>query len=798
MVDKQWDSIREKNLDELKQALRKKETRLVKISYASAFRNWVLCWETLFDEIAQVLTIEDLLDDSPLKEKTHNSQIWSILKKIVIFLVGKIPVIGNAISDLDALIDIARNAHEVYLGKNDLQLLKGKLKLRASRARKRRKLRYILNVSSYEDLSVERQRYIGFLSYLIENNYLTSTALVIGTNLKTQLPMKVDKAISIDYPSKIHQLSDLENNQLSHAKEILEVIGIEHIELVRNAFTELSPNAPSVQQVIQLLIAEAITDRSVDKDEFGRFLKLCSFLFEPFLQKDIEGVYHPLEGKTPVELVECAIKSKLWLCHDANLSYSFIEYFIRDFYRENHAYAFSDTTYQQLFLYLRENYPYQYTDIALLSAYLKRPDEEIVSYCIVAWYHECNTIPQRKQGDLRKLLKSFACGSEYLALLEIVADLSRIDKDTVMSSAYDALQYVKSEKLSAEASLCFLNIISAAFFEIKNPRDSVWEEILDEYFQIFAALKIVTHRDVYYVDYIADVLLLSAGIEPPTFYKNKLDRLAEIITPRYISSRKKRLRLLRLGNVIFSPSKGHRFTKEAFEQSTGYDYEHILAAINYSASLLCRSEYDAAYNILKMERKLGKSLEDNDACQRFGKIIVASFFNNFLIAKANHSKIRKQSREELCKEFKELTKAVATYASDGVIVENNYIAALIWSEENRNYALARRKLKQIIDKSGDEYHKFFSIHNLLVLLCLQQDQEGFRTVFQHLKIPYLLRKYEDYFFEKFHILSCNIERCRSLVEMKQLLLGLAEKYPDLDTEFYRSPILWGVIERWFE
>ncbi len=95
MVDKQWDSIREKNLDELKQALRKKETRLVKISYASAFRNWVLCWETLFDEMAQVLTIEDLLDDSPLKEKTHNSQIWSILKKIVIFLVGKIGLLQN-------------------------------------------------------------------------------------------------------------------------------------------------------------------------------------------------------------------------------------------------------------------------------------------------------------------------------------------------------------------------------------------------------------------------------------------------------------------------------------------------------------------------------------------------------------------------------------------------------------------------------------------------------------------------------------------------------------------------------
>ncbi|KAF5039540.1 hypothetical protein [Oscillibacter sp.] len=781
------DEMRDRFVQSLDQELVHPVNRVIRLSYAPAFRTWIPLLRTQIAGKHQVFSLDNLLNtsDLPIAEK-QQSLGTAIFQKLIMLGLELLPCVGVFISITDTLIGVALTSYHFQLRRNDLQVLKDNLGLRSHQRKKQHRLKQVVFVPNYDELSEREQNYLQFLCYLIQRGYLGTTALVIGCAENVSCPIQTGATKSFPLEEAALLMRFPSDVSVKNIVEILNIIGIQHLPEVQSVLSN-TPNTDLLQSIIDKLLDQAFSDETISRDEFNHFLRICSFLFEPFLQEDIEKNY-PTRNRSAVDLIECALKNRLLLRENAAPEYCFIEYFIREFYQENSECTFPTEVYQTLFSYLENKYPYQYADIALLSAQIGLPPHEIESRCIIAWYHEHETLPARKRRKLQAVLESGEIGRVYTELYDKYRTLNSNFDDRLTELYQGALVQVEESNLSAAAKCCYLNLISAIAFEAGEPID-FFERILALYFAAFQDLKIFSRVNPQYVEYVVDVLLLSTGMEFSGTYKNSLERLSGLIDPQTKMPTIKRLRLFRLGNAVFGTSKGHEFTKIAYQQSGNYPYEHVLSAINYSASLLCKAQFRDARSVLD-------ATKNEDKICRINKNTEISFKNNWLVAQAMDGGMHKK---DVRKEFETLFQGLeGKNFSDSVIVQNNYAAALIWSAPKTCAPTARQILKRIIQAQEDEYHNFFAIHNMLILCCLTADIDNFHRWYLSLRVPYLLRSYDDYFITKFKILSENFHDCGSLQQIETALLPLKERFSELDSNFYRNSVLWGVIERWFE
>lgn len=768
---------------------KKKSNRVVYISYSPAFRIWMQNLQTNLSENYVIFRLEDLLADNFQFEQRPRSITKDIFLKIFQFLGGILPGIGIAFSGVNTVIEIANTTYQYCLTNSEIRILKDKLGLRVHKKKRKRELKRILFIPDFNQLSVTQQNYINLIEYLIQNNYI-STVMLIVCQYQNEI-----KPINNAYVKELYLTVDMLNTFLGEKKknaglvEILNIVGIQYLNDLIKIFSSPSFNGHLVHSLIDLLLEKNLNEGQVNKDEFHRFLKLCSLLFEPFLQEDIEQNYKQ-ENISADKLVEYALKSRLLYKEDYTLSYYFIEYFIRDFYRNVSEYTFSVQTYKNLFNYLKEKYPYQYTDIAILSKYIGLTNFQSVSYGIIAWYHEAQTIPKRKLNQLCNIINSNEVGEMYLKLQHIYCRLDTELDSFTLDLCKDSLTLIDNKELFLEAKCCYLNIIVTILFEINQESNaSIFQHILQIYLDIFQKLKIFSKFNPRYSEYIADALLLSVDTQLPNKYKNSLERIASLLSKNINNLPKaKMLKLCRLGNVIFSSSQGHKYTQKAYNESSNYPYENVLSAINYSASLLSKNNFDIAYNVLNdtLDTFLGLNFNTNTTI---------SYENNFIIAKYYCGRI---SKKEALRQFKKIYNIICEVKfSDSIIVQNNYAAMNIINCSQETLAKAEEILKEII-LNKDNYHRFFAVHNLLVLSCLSQNKEKFLYYKEFFEVPYLLRKYEELFIRKIDLLYQNFNKCNTLYNISNILSILKEQFPEYQSSFHILPVLFGVIERWFE
>lgn len=467
--------------------------------------------------------------------------------------------------------------------------------------------------------------------------------------------------------------------------------------------------------------------------------------------------------------------------------YCFIEYFIRNFYRDHTVYTFPLEVYEALFDYLKGKYPYQYTDIALLSVRVGQSQQQVEDYSIIAWYHEHDSLPQRKKEDLQEILRSSTFGRSYLQLYEIYQNLDQHIYSECITECERILGQVERSVSAPEACCCCLNLVATVAFE-SGAEIPFFLRILDCYFSAFKCFHIFSGDSTKYTEYITDTLLLSAGLELPQRYRDTLERLAWKIDLKGKMPTLKRLRLFRLGNVLFPPDKGHIYTQMAYEESSDYPYEHILAAINYSASLLSKAQFPQARKVLDETAQIS-------TCYHINSNTDFSFENNRIISQLLSGAISKAAAR---KRFQHLFSQLEhTAFSDFIIVQNNYAASIVNSAAKSRCTQAEKILIQIAEHT-DTYHRFFALHNLLILYCLTEQKEQFLSRKKSLQIPYLFRWYDDFFIAKFDLLQEHFDHCQTLSQIQKIVSSLNNRFPELDLAFYQLPILWGVIERWFE
>lgn len=787
MIEGNLDSIKKTFLEEMdKMTSRKSRERVISVNYSQAYRKWMSLLEGQLSRKYKIVPIE-LLTQKEENSKQENSQsTWSkIWKSIILFILGAIPTIGIAFSGIYTVIDIAKNICNYDVKLSEIEALRKRLGMHTHRKKYWSKIRYVVFLPEYSSLSEKLQDYINLIALFINEHYITNTLLVVcnGINEVKQIDSRCSYTLQLDKDMVQEWIeADIDGERIV---ETLDIVGIQYFPEIQRILTSCKLDENLISALIEVMIDQTLGNGVVDRNEFHRFLRMCSLLFEPFFQKDIEENY-PANDISAVQLVEFALTSNLLKRVNHAPVYCFIEYFIRDYYRDYSKYTFTSEKYTSLFLYLKNKYPYQYSDIALLSRCVGVEPWEAESYEIIAWYHDHDAISQRKKDKLRTALVAHKCGSRYLNLFDQYQMLTQSDGNKLTQDCKTMLYVVESGKLSPEAKCCCLNLISSILFELES-KIEIFLRILDDYFYAFTDLKIFSSPSEKNAEYIVDALLLSISCELPLRYRNSIERLAKCIRIGKNIPEKKRIRFLRLGNVLFEPPTGHDYTRMAYEQSVDYPYEHILSAINYSASLLCLAQYAEAQHIL--------STIVFDELQNRNNNTFFSFINNQIIARVMSGNIRRNSAK---KKFERLYKGLkGSSFSDSVIVQNNYAASIVFCESKSNFHIAEKILLSIL-QNDDDYHRFFATHNLIVLYCLSGEKNKLIGLQDSIRVPYLLRRYRSFFEAKFELLFSNFENCHTVQCISDIMKPLQGRFQELNTTFFSLPVLWGVIERWFE
>jgi hypothetical protein len=208
-----------------------------------------------------------------------------------------------------------------------------------------------------------------------------------------------------------------------------------------------------------------------------------------------------------------------------------------------------------------------------------------------------------------------------------------------------------------------------------------------------------------------------------------------------------------------------------------------LLRINYSWVLMALGEHGIAYK--ELSRK-------SDSINLFliNKDTETSFMNNLIISKAlknqkvNITDIKKISLLIGNFDFSNL-EAYGKLSSDDKIVLNNLLVFMMELDD----ATAQGTLRKIISKEKNDYHLFYSMHNLILYDYLNDEHEEATNLISRIIVPKLLIQFEAE-FRKFY------GKIKESIQNKDSILNT---YKERSDSFYNfKGYLLGGIERWFE
>lgn len=774
----------------LHSAQKNRKNRIIQINYASGLQTVVEQECNQLKLSCKVIPFSTLrCSQFNLTEEPPATLFGSYIKKITSFLIAL-----NLYGSFALFIaDLARTTTNFCLKKSELSLLKGKVGIHTRKRKKYQALRNIIIVQDLTELSNDDFEYVSFLASLIREKYISRTLLVIFQNQNNQL-LKIpdDKYVySLDLTAEIiKKYLNIEKEVDDGIIQIINLVGIQYLEVVFKIIDCRRGNEKSVEKLIAILIDKLSDYVPVNKTEINSFLKVCSLLFERFCLIDLDSTSPFQESKYKKLLTQC-IEGKLLhaFIPDAPLEYAFVENFIREYYRENSTIVFAPQVYRRIFDYLKNAYPQNYTDIALLSGLVGLPKYEILSFYIIAYYHDKFTTPLHKKQKVVAFLQSDTFGNRLIQLEHYYRHIIDTPRKTILGQCYELLEEILVQKVTLQAKLCALNFIATLVYELETAEDNRLK-VMDSYRELLTQTHIFSEQKTSHSEYMADAVLFSTCIENNYQSTVLAQRLIELLNNSIgeITSIKS-LRLFRLGNALYPTDilKGLEFTKKAYILSQDLVVEHEFARINYSASLIVCGEYvdaakvlresDFAYSALSFSTEL--SLENNR--------LIAEYFSESLSRK-----------RALYQGFKQLYERIKDKESSDInIVKNNYVSACLVTNYLKKVE-QMEKLCQEIENSGDTYHMFFAAQNRLVLYYLTNNKAKFSEIKKRIIVPSLMRAYENFFEDKASFMYDHFNEFPTMEKLHHALTIWAERYSNRMFRHFTFPVPFGLIERWFE
>lgn len=766
--------MRIENIDQLiEQDILKQ--RVCKIKYSSAYENYLKQKLSLLYKTFNVFQMEDLFLADATPEKNSRLKSWGIglLKN----LLGIIPKYGITFTALFSISDTI-----YFLKTSDLEKLMEKLQLREKPYKKYKKIKNIIIVKNVAYLNAEEIDKIRVIQELIQKKYIINTLLIFCEPMDFASSIYVNQEAVYVVPLDNKVLHSTFHYTLNKDQiEILEILGIEYIEYVRNLETDLSAN---MDNLVKKIILDMLQKAGYEEEErLNDFLRLCSLLFDAFYYEDIEKIAD-LKNVCCEDEIKKSIDSKL-IRRNIQNEYHFFINKVRQYY-QNSACLYSDNIRNHILSYLKEKYPHRYTDLALAYILASDSTEEKVSICLKAIYFEQRKAPVYKIKEITHYLDGvdFDCIKAFIKLNDIysLTLYSHSNVDNLCKQCFYGLNDLGF--LTPEEKLICLSSVAKVSYEIMKP--SFLLEIDTQYRNLFGKVCISRTYEKY-ISFILDYVVFSTSIEQSFETSQVVQRLLKYLQKSNISLQDK-IRYSRLGNALFcnDPDKAMELTKQAYELSEDYLIEHKCATINYSCSLGICGEYGIAYDIL--QREFDGFFNTN--------IIDVSAENNFIIVSYLN---KRQSIKWLVKKLLNLTEKIKIDTfSDSQIIYNNLFAALI--EENRS--INDEEIEKIFHKmqgnTNDTYHSFFLHQNRMTFYFLQNNYKQYKQERELYQVPGLLSSYKDFFKAKADFLEGNINQSWNIQQLQENLAIWGEIYPEKKYSLYKRPVLFGFIERWFE
>ncbi|MBO5138884.1 MAG: hypothetical protein J6B89_04545 [Bacilli bacterium] len=751
--------------------------RTCKIRYSYAFENCLRNKILLLKKEYNVYTINELFtesnDNSVSKSKFKE---WGI--GLVKNLLGLIPDYGTILTIIFSITDTVS-----FLKISDLEKLRERLQLKGKPRRKYRKVKNIIIIKNCAYLNADDIKKVQFINELIDKKYIINTLLIICEPLDFPSNLIVDKDAVYTIALDNHLVNDIcgfcvDGNYL----KLINVLGIEYAEYIKN-LDDLT--AINNDLLVQKFVKDMLQKGGYDEDEkLLDFLKLCSLLFDVFSYEDIESVSGIKEICCEVEL-EKSVNSNL-IENSMPNEYRFFMKFLRKYYQE-HAQFYGSEIKRQILDYLKEKYPFKYTDLALASILTSNSDSEKISLCLKSLYYDKNTTVIYKLNQIIEYLSksSYATLASISQLNDIYYSLDYSNADVKQLCMQSFLGLSELDFLSPEDKLICLASIAKVSYELMS--QEFLKKIDELYRKLLRDIRISTTYKKYTL-FILDYLVFSTCIEDSFETTQVAQRLVEYLRKTPLSLENE-IKFSRLGNALFynDYSEGMKLTKRAYNLSEGYPIEQKYSAINYSCSLGTCGEYEEAYRILKKEF--------NDTfCTR--NVVSISATNNYIIISyLNNSKNVKWLIDKLS----DLNEMINDYVfSDQQIINNNLLAAYIVENNAINYSKIIEFSSNILSNERDIYHLFFMHHNMMIYHFLVGDLDAFKRERDLCIVPGLLAPYSNFFVSKADFLQENIYSDWDIKQLQQQLNEWGNCYPEKKYVLYKYPILFGFIERWFE
>ena len=763
-----------KKLSNIVSSLEKGEERFIILQYSHAFSKDIYQIKNKLGMTYQVILFSKLINVQEETLEKPSNIFHRILIRIIQYIVELEPIVAL----VHLLANLALDVTGYNLKKTEVRSLQKFLYVH-KKPKNLKRIKKIVIVPEFSELSLEDAQYMEFVGFLITNGYITSAALLVLSDQSYDAVYKIEgaKAYSIYFSRQDFEHYMDKPLEKPFLLEIINKVGIEHIDKLQNILNQNCQNRlQGIKDIIHLLID--IDPNFYARKELEYFLKICSLLFEEFKLFDLES----LNNKISIEYKEAlptSIDAKI-LKELEGYTYSFTEMLFREYFQKASHIDLRKSDCLLVLAYLKNEYPTHYVDLAITSQFVPLSDFERISYFIIAYYHKksqqlkfCNMI--------KEYLKKDCLGKTVLSLERYRGNIQDYLTSELLYQANKAFDFIQNTSILPEAKLCVLNYIADVVYEIESEQER-FIEIFNFYIKIFADIKLISEPKKNYVCYVLDAIVFSTGIEDYGVQK-KVDKLVQWVNDVSINDYNEKIRFYKLGNLLYAldNKKAVNFTRMAFELSENNILLHEETRLNYSVSLLGDAKYTLAFQILSQNK-----IKSPDYLNAFkNNTIVAGFLSN------------KYSAQKTFSEFKKLAGEIENpIYSDYCILINNYIASLLINNRLDKSDEIEKKASHIVE-THDKYHAFYAMHNLLILYFLQKDRCKFDSIYERIELPYLLRKHDWLMKEKLSLIKFNFDCCHTLDDLWQVLSQINGK-EEYSSNLIITPVIWGLMERWFK
>lgn len=734
----------------------------------------------LLDSKYKVYSLKNIINSNCKEDKKGYFQ--KIIEKISTSLLGFIPTLGNYISVILLILDLTKDTFD----RTKINEIKNQLIKKGRKHKEYKKVKYIIYINDFSSLSQQELLCLQLISFLIAQKYIVNTAILQIQNIEVQMPYLSNSKLGKEY--NINQIVidniNLESPLNHNCLTILNIIGVEFFQYLNEAMMQ----EHTIDQTIDVIIKSLLEDKNIKNDEtLGKFLTTCSLLFEQFELKDVEHIAHLQHNNEHKLLLEQAKSAEIIQCLNFQKFY-FIQPFLREFYQQQH-YVFPSDFYNNVYEHLQKKYPNAIEDLAIAASLLLTDDYVIFSKNLLAYYKSSFYMPKYKLNKIIDNLEKCKLGKLILKIDDLYNHYEN-DISEAREACQEAFDLLQVTKISIEAKLAAMSFISRLYYELNEPQEKLIK-FCSYYKKLLASTNVFTEdikdESSYYINwnYVLDFIAFSTCIEDNYEIHHISQKLAfrlEKVDVEKIS-KEKYIKFLRLGNAVYpqDTKKAKELLLKGYEISKEIPFIHKLFIINYSSCLIVDSNYDEAI------KELGQLIHQDKG----NNAIKLSVENNYYIALFLSNKISANHSIDIFanyygKEFK----------SDYCICINNYISLKIMNNDT-NFNNEIITCYKIIN-TNDLYHKFYATHNLIVIYFLIKDSRIWQLL-EKQSIPYLLKHYEPMYEEKLLFFKQNFNKNWDIqFTAKTLSNHLQNTGFSQFSSFYKLPVLFGMIERWFE